>query len=83
MNGSGNTDFRLPWDLRIVTEVMRSECRGDFLYNRKLSFLLYKKPPAGWHEVSLYLPDVEILILLNWKIIFIYVTMIIFIHKSN
>jgi len=20
---------------------------GDFLYNRKLSFLLYKKPPAG------------------------------------
>ena len=47
VNGSGNTDFRLPWDLRIVTEVMRSECRGDFLYNRKLSFLLYKKPPAG------------------------------------
>ena len=36
-----------------------------------------KKPPAGWHEVSLYLPDVESLILLNWKIIFIYVTMII------
>ena len=32
---------------KIVTEVMRSECRGDFLYNRKLSFLLYKKPPAG------------------------------------
>ena len=30
VNGSGNTDFRLPWDLRIVTEVMRSECRGDF-----------------------------------------------------
>ena len=47
VNGSGNTDFRLPWDLRTVTEVMRSECRGDFLYNRKLSFLLYKKPPAG------------------------------------
>ena len=47
VNGSGNTDFRLPWDLRIVTEGMRSECRGDFLYNRKLSFLLYKKPPAG------------------------------------
>lgn len=36
-----------------------------------------KKLPAGWHEVSLYLPDVESLILLNWKIIFIYVTMII------
>ena len=37
----------------------------------------WTKPPAGWHEVSLYLPDVESLILLNWKIIFIYVTMII------
>ena len=42
-----------------------------------------KKPPSGWHEVSLCFPDVEGLILLNWKIIFIYVTMIIFIHKSN
>ena len=32
VNGSGNTDFRLPWDLRIVTEVMRSEFREDFLF---------------------------------------------------
>ena len=52
-----------------------------FLYNRKLHFLLYKKPPAGLHEVSLCLPDWESLIFLNWKILFIYVTMII--HKSN
>ena len=49
VNGSGNTDFRLPWDLRIVTEVMRSECRGDFFILESVlrQALKYTREVAG------------------------------------
>ena len=46
VNGSGNTDFRLPWDLWIITEVMRSECREDF-FDYICKKICWQPKPAG------------------------------------